>query len=281
MDALFSQQAKQAAVARAGSRVAGFWRALRAQDLLAIEGFMEDAQWALSLREADSGRAPAEWCSFLHRHDSLAALLAHGADPGAESNAGSLLAQATRAHCLECMGLLIQAGASVEAEDARGMTPLVEAANLRQESHALKCVKVLLEAGANPDALTSQGYFALGALASQNHASVVERMVAARARLEISAGDGFTALFYAVDNQARDAAQALLRAGADYAARAKAETGSGAIEEVTPFELASLKGDTQTAAMLYSFAEAATLREKLGPKFAGATRPVGRRAVRV
>lgn len=281
MDASFSQQAQFDAMARAGSRAAGFWLALRGQDLLAIEGFMEEPQWALGLRDAASGRAPAEWCAFLHRHDSLAALLAHGADPDGQSAAGSLLAQAARAHCLGCMGLLIDAGASVGAEDARGMTPLLEAANLRSESHALKCVDALLGAGADPDALTSQGYFALGAAAGNNHAAAVERMIEARAEVELSSGDGFTALFYAVDNQARESAQALLRAGADYLAKAKSPTASGSVEELTPFELASSNGDTHTAAMLYSFAEAAALRGRIGAKYSSALRPVGRTSARI
>jgi ankyrin repeat protein len=282
MNAQLNQEAMREAVARAGSRAAGFWAALRDQDLMAIEGFMdEDAQWALALRDLTSGREPAEWCSFLHRHDSLAALLAHGADPDHQSQAGSLLAQAARSHCLECMDLLILAGAALDAEDARGMTPLVEASNLKQERHVIKCVGALLEAGANPDVLTSQGYFALGAIASQNHASGVERLMDAKADLELNAGDGYTALFYAVDNQARDAAQVLLRNGANYASKAQAESGSGSVEELTPFELASARGDTQTAAMLYSFAEAAALRERIGAKFAGAVRPIGRRAVRI
>lgn len=274
-------EAMEHATAKAGSRAAGFWLALGEQDLLAIEGYMEDGAWALALSEKSSSREPAEWCVFLHRHDALAALLAHGADPDAQGTAGSLLAQAARSHCLECMALLIDAGASLDAEDARGSTPLVAAASQPIERHALKCVAALLDAGADPDKLTSRGYFALGACASQDHASGVERLVEARASLELCADDGFTALFYAVDNQAREAAQSLLRAGADYAARARAETGSGAVEEVTPFELASGRGDTQTAALLYSFAEAAALRERIGAKFSESVRPIGRKAARL
>ena len=53
----------------------------------------------------------------------------------------------------ECVRMLIEAGAAVEATDDASWTPLHFACS----KHRVDCAKLLLEAGANPDAANSRG----------------------------------------------------------------------------------------------------------------------------
>lgn len=278
------------AIARAGSREAGAWMALREQDLLAIEGFMDaDMTWFLGLRETASLRSPLAWSAFLHKHDALRALLALEADPAInrvadpnEACGGSpILVGATRSRCVDCMQALIEAGASLNAEDAQGVTPLVAAVGIALPVHAIRCAKVLLDAGADPNKVSSAGYFALAGAAQKNCAAQVDQLMDAQAEVDLEGGDGFTALFYAIENGAVDAAGALLRAGADYEARALARDQAGEERLMTPLELARAKGDTEAAGLLFSFAEAAALRERIRAGAPHSVRAIGRSKVRL
>ncbi|KAM0914420.1 hypothetical protein ACQ4PT_011597 [Festuca glaucescens] len=80
----------------------------------------------------------------------VALLLSHRADPNKVANCVfTPLVSSIVSSSLECMKLLIQAGANVNTGGFSGTTPLFIACNL---SGAVPFVKCLLEAGANPNA---------------------------------------------------------------------------------------------------------------------------------
>lgn len=278
MDGQMDKDEAPGALPRVAARASEFWAALGRQDLPVLESLMEqEGPSLLLLRDPASGKSPLEWAGFLHRHDSMRALLAWGADPEESTQGRPLpLAAAASDHCLECLGLLVEAGADLDAEGPDGGTALFRAANLKLGKHSSKTVSALLDAGAGPDVLTSGGCFALGAAASQGHAASVEALAGAGARLDLHSGDGFTALFYAVDNGELAAAEALLRAGADF--RARADCGAGVLD---PLGLARERGDASMAALLYSFAEADALRERIAKVAPGAVRQLGRTVARL
>lgn len=266
-------------LAKAGSPAQCFWLALWEQNLLAIEeAVVRLGQKAWALRDSKSGRTPVEWCVFLHRHDALRAILALGSNPDDHAlKTQTPLAQACQSYCVDCMEMLIQAGAELDVVDeSSGATPLIVAANLAHEKHALRVANVLIQAGADKDKITADGYFALGAFAIQDYSTCIDAMSVAGAGMEAHAGDGFTALFYAVDNGAAGAAEALLRAGADFKAVATIDG-----EDSTPLELSRKKGDTGMSALLFSFEEAQALRERIGKFAPGALKTIGSKAVRL
>lgn len=283
------QEQAEELVRRAKGPVAGFWLAVSEQNLLALEHFLfMDGAALMGTREGKTGKSPLEWCVFLHRHDALAAILAWGADGSDRVDVDEqiegrapALSLAVSSHCEACARLLIEAGADVDAaQSTSGRTPLIEAASLAHERHSAKMIALLLEAGANPDARAGSS-FAMSAAASRNHAADIELMAKAGANMDIHAGDGFAPLHYAVDNESAKAAEALLRNGADFRLRASGIEVDGAPQELDPLALARLNGSAEMAGLLYAFAEAATLRERIGKSMPGAVRVVGRRAARL
>lgn len=267
-----------AARPRAGGAAGAFWAALGEEDLVALEELRErEGAKLLALREPKTQKTPLEWAAFLHRHDSMRAMLAWGADPEhSEGGRAKPLAVAVADHCAQCVGMLIEAGAELDAESPDGTTALVRAANLKLAKHSGPMLCALIEAGASPDVLTSRGYFALGAAACNDSPASVAALANAGASLELHAGDGFTALFCAVDNGAALAAEALLRAGADF--RAQADCGDGLVD---PLGLARERGDSSMAGLLYSFAEAEALRGRIAQIAPGAVREMPKRAARL
>ena len=127
----------------------------------------------------------------------------------------------------------------------------------------MKSIEFLTAAGARPDTVTAAGFFALGMSALKNHALACQLLLAKGASVDLHRGDGFTALFYAIDNGAADAAKALLRAGADCDASAEVEIGEDERDRLDPMQLAALRGSMEVAAMIYAFKESKVLRAKI------------------
>lgn len=250
-----------------GNREAAAWSAMREQDLPALEAMMDqDGSWLLGLREEGSSRSPEAYCLFLHRHDALRVLLNAGANPDGPDGERTLLTSSVESRCPECVDLLIQAGADLDGEDGRCITPLVAASSAKRPAKGLECAAALLDAGASPDAASTLGYFPLAMAAQEDQAEMSRLLVGRGADLDRHAGDGYTALFYAVDHRARAAVEALLRMGADHLRRARVEVEEGAARDLTPFEFARGLGDTATATLLYAFAEASALSERIGAR---------------
>lgn len=278
---LNSTQTPSQSSASGGARQEAAWRALRqdnAEDLGALlRG--SDASWALGLKEHGTGRSLLASAVFLHRHATLRLLLDAGGDPdgldGGDAES-TLLTRATASRCLACVEALIEAGANVDFEDPQSKTPLISACLIKSAPRALELSCALLDAGADVAKVSSLGYFPLASAAQVDNDILVRELVKRGAPVDTHTGDGYTALFYAVENDARRAIEELLRAGADLSARAQAEFGSGSgtvLREVDPLELAAGRSYSATLALLYAFSEARALREKLDER----TRETGTR----
>ena len=162
---------------------------------------------------------------------------------------GDALHAAVRAANLSEVKRLVLAGADVNARDAMGSTPLLEASwsgdpnivafllahgagvNIRHAqagSTPLQyavltgrpaIVKLLLSSGANVDLLYRNGQTALHVAASRGNTEIVELLVRARASLSALDSNGNTPLEDAVLNGRATAVAALIRAGADISPR--------------------------------------------------------------
>ncbi|KAM0878268.1 hypothetical protein ACQ4PT_034993 [Festuca glaucescens] len=104
--------------------------------------------------------------------DVVAILLRHGADPNKVANLYfTPLASSLVGGSLECMKLLIQAGADVNAGGFCGTTPLFSACSRRGSVPFVKC---LLEAGANPNVLDELGRLPIEVAAAHAEMEIVE-----------------------------------------------------------------------------------------------------------
>lgn len=157
----------------------------------------------------------------------MAALLDGGADPALSHPEGltPLMAAAQTGH-VEAVSLLLEHGADPNAADSfQAQTPLMWAA---AEGH-LEVVDALLAAGADPDlqarvsSLTerknadfpSGGFSALMFAARNGHEDVVRRLVDAGASLDLTNGDGATAMMITIVNDRFDLTASLIELGAD------------------------------------------------------------------
>jgi ankyrin repeat protein len=268
-----SQDEYQKLLERAGGAIQCFWLALWEQNLVVIEEsvkYLGEKVW--DLRDSTSGRSALDWCVFLHRHDSLRALIALGALPDSHAERYQApLIQACQSHCEVCLSILIQGGADLnQVEESTGTTALISSSNLAHEKHACHVVDILIQAGADIDQITSAGYFALGAFAIQDYAQCIHALTQAHANTELHAGDGFTALFYAADHGSFKAAEALLRAGADVKALTDWEG-----QKITPLEWGRQRGHVSLAALLFAFEQAAALRACMQTIAPNSLKPVG------
>jgi uncharacterized protein len=159
---------------------------------------------------------------------TIAALLEGGADIAASSRDGETpLHAAARAGRVEAVALLLEHGADPNAtESLEGQTPLMWAT---AEGH-LPVVDALLAAGAEPNAqarvsdltkrsrrtdFPSGGFTALMWAARNGDAAIVDRLLAAGADLNLTNGDGATAMMIAIVNDRFDFALDLLERGAE------------------------------------------------------------------
>ncbi|CAM0948128.1 unnamed protein product [Alopecurus aequalis] len=110
--------------------------------------------------------------AFRAHPDVVAILLRHGADPNKVCNGiFPPLVSALLGRSLECVKLLIQAGANVNTSGFDGTTPLF----LACRSHGnVPCVKCLLEAGANPNGVDELGRLPIEVAAVHDDTELVE-----------------------------------------------------------------------------------------------------------
>ena len=187
------------------------------------------------------------------RPDVVPALVAAGVDVAAMDHFALFCAMTatssdrpTRAE-VEALEALLRAGVDIHARDARGMTPLTQAA---LEGHR-EFVEVLLRAGADSDAPGQDGRTALiwailrDARSRSRH--IVRLLLDAGADPDARDEQGGTALMYAVAHPMKDSRAAklvaeLLRAGAEVNVRAEAGD--------TALSLAMLHGRAAAAGLL-------------------------------
>ncbi len=132
---------------------------LRGQTLLHAAAMVGEAELAAVLMRsgADPDAKEAEGHTPLYRAstgDVARVLLAAGASVDVVSGPirGTALHQAARRGCVSVAQALLDHGASIEARDAKGQTPLRRAVNCRQ----LQIVRLLVRLGADPHAADSR-----------------------------------------------------------------------------------------------------------------------------
>ena len=167
---------------------------------------------------ADGNSTSADGTTALHRavyHNDVelaALLLAMGADANAENRYGATpLVVACPNSNPDMVELLLNAGA--EANFApMGEPPLMTAAR----SGVVASVRHLLAAGADIHAVDGwRGQTPLMWAAAENHVAVMEVLLEGGAEISATSKGNFTALKFAVRQDARDAVKLLIDAGAD------------------------------------------------------------------
>jgi ankyrin repeat protein len=118
--------------------------------------------------------------------------------------------------CVEIWSALLEAGADVNARGPREETALIRvcAAHTDEHGSVLSLVGLLLRAGAEVNARDRYGTCALRAASGAGHAEVVRALLAAGADPTLPAGAARSALHEAAIHGHARVAQALLRAGA-------------------------------------------------------------------
>lgn len=136
----------------------------------------------------------------------LRCMLEAGFTPDSES-----VRAAVAARSLKCLKLLIDAGAPINGQDARGRTPLMWAAagwtwegtpgNLTWEkeldspsSAAIKCLDLLLAAGAQTDTRDEYGMTAAMMAAYKGHPRCLQKLINSGADVSLANNEGETAL---------------------------------------------------------------------------------------
>jgi ankyrin repeat protein len=114
--------------------------------------------------------------------------------------------------------LLLSRGATVNARQAEGRTPLYIAASM---GHAGSLVGVLLDSGADPSLATANGMTPLMAAAARGDVEVMKRLVDKGADVNTKNGAGETALMFAAANGSPAAVGFLIDRGANVTARSK------------------------------------------------------------
>lgn len=141
-------------------------------------------------------------------------------DRGAPVDAPSRLERATPLHWaaedqnLEVMRTLLEAGADPDAQSVAGSTPLLSAVRLETERTA-EAVAILLEAGGDADAADRGGVTPLMKVAAGGDAVVVETLLDHGAQADRRSAIGDTALQLAAQRGHTEIVRLLLEAGAD------------------------------------------------------------------
>ena len=149
-------------------------------------------------------------------------LIEAGANVGHHTSTGMqpnvLMAAALNGH-LDCVELLLQHGALLEARDANGNTPLTYAAN---RGHA-KVTAFLLNAGANPNAANRYEWTALMQATEAHRIGSVRQLVEAGADVNAVRQYGATTLMTAAEYSTPEIVQYLVDQGADPRVKASRE----------------------------------------------------------
>src|SRR6185503_11741572 len=145
--------------------------------------------------------------------------------------------------------LLLAAGANVNAKNDYSATPL----SLACTNGNAAMVEKLLGAGANPNLAAASGETPLMRCSRTGSAAAVKALLAKKAQVDArNAEQGQTALMWAVAQKHPEAADVLIKAGADIKARSKAG--------FTPLLFAARVGDAESAKLL--LAAGADINEK-------------------
>lgn len=123
---------------------------------------------------------PLYIATLLKNTKAIQILLQHEAciDTGNETQLNTALHAAVRNHTNSIMEILLQYGADVNARNARGITPLQEAAGIGSQ----EIVKLLLQAGADPNAVSKIGNDTpLLIAAHKGHATIISPLIEAGA----------------------------------------------------------------------------------------------------
>jgi ankyrin repeat protein len=205
--------------------------AMKARDGAAVRTLVRQKA---DVNSADvEGMTALHWAAHWNDLDSVTLLLAAGAQPRVANRYGvTPLHEAATVANAAMVNALLRAGADPDAAYGEGETPLMTAARTGNAD----AVKMLLEAGARVNAAESfRGLTAVMYAAVENHAAIVRALAAAGADVNarsreytfqnLTGGAGgiihdrpqgaLTALILAARQGARDAAEALLAAGAD------------------------------------------------------------------
>lgn len=183
------------------------------------------------IAEAEEREVPAS--ERIVTVDRVEQWLKEGADPNQELNNAIIANDVPRAE------FLLAKGADINARDAQGYPPLVNAAR-RVE---LRAVEFLLARDANVDAMDTDGWTALMFAAWRDSPEIVDLLVAHKASLEARNPKGLTAMAIASQHGRFRAAEALVRAGADVNLRVGAA-------QYTPLMLAVAGGSVDTVELL-------------------------------
>jgi ankyrin repeat protein len=143
--------------------------------------------------------------------DAVRKMLAKGIDPDQSTGGGrTALAMAVRSE--EITRILLEAGASADLADDRGIAPLQHAARAGDA----EIIALLLEAGADPNGRDQRGPTALLAAAQSQHGLVGRSLLDAGAMPDAANRSGESPLFYAIAQTQVDLVLALLSAGAEH-----------------------------------------------------------------
>lgn len=149
------------------------------------------------------------------------------ADIEAQNNSGDVaLHLAAASGCAPSVRVLLLAGASVNARNKEGVTPLMAACTEDSDAEALR---VLLASRALPNEQDNSGRTALMHCAINNTVDCARALLAAGAQLNACDKDGNTALMYAALHSHEAVLSALLTAGADKKLKNKAGYTAGTL----------------------------------------------------
>jgi ankyrin repeat protein len=148
-----------------------------------------------------------------HAIESLQLLLAHGAAAAAVDHAGhSALWLAATRNDLGVIKALLAAGVKADAHAAAEQTPLLAALGA---PHSEEAAQLLLDAGASPDASDAQGHTPLMLASAGGKVAVINILLARHARVDAEDHERRTALWFAAAFGSLDAVDALVTAGAN------------------------------------------------------------------
>lgn len=128
----------------------------------------------------------------------------------------ALMCAAAGGHA-DCVQLLMDCGASKEVHAERGVTALMCAAGAGQTD----CVRLLMDGGADMEKRAQNGWTALCFSSASGHTDCARFLINRGANMEVKGDHGSTALFLASEAGHADCVRLLIDRGADKQAKAK------------------------------------------------------------
>ncbi|KAL9038878.1 MAG: hypothetical protein Q9214_005106 [Letrouitia sp. 1 TL-2023] len=155
-----------------------------------------------------AGKTTLYWAVQADDADKVSKLLAHGADANKSSHQGRTPTHAAaRAGSLLALVELLKYSPNVNAQDAFGCTPLM---NALSKSNNLKLIKLLIENGADANIPNTKGWCPTHVLATYEYASLLRYLHTHGADMDVADNDGMTPLSHAICNRANNALRVLL-----------------------------------------------------------------------